>query len=58
MGLKVRRDGEKGEMRYGSGGIGRLCTYYYAVTTRITLFMVGWALKTLVIYHSMSSSSP
>ena len=38
MGLKVRRDGEKGEMRYGSRGIGRLCTYYYAVT-------VDWALK-------------
>ena len=33
--IRLIRDGEKGGMRYGGGGRGRLYTYRYTVTTRM-----------------------
>ena len=41
--LRFIRDGEKGreERGYGGGGKGRLYTYRYTVTTRMTCIKVG-----------------
>ena len=39
--MRLIRDGEKGERGYGGGGRGRLYTYRYTVTTRMTCIKMG-----------------
>ena len=40
--VRLIRDGEKGGGEYGGGGRGRLYTYRYTVTTRMT-YALRWA---------------
>ena len=39
--MRLIRDGEKGGRGYGDGGRGRLYTYRYTVTTRMTSIKLG-----------------
>ena len=49
--IRLIRDGKKGERGYEDGGRGRLYTYRYTVTTRMTLVLRWAAMRTIVMFH-------
>ena len=46
--IRLIRDGEKGGRGYGAGGRGRLYTYCYTVTTRMTSAL-RWAVMRAIL---------
>ena len=51
------RDGEKGGRGYGGGGRGRLHTYHYTVTTRMTSALRWAAMRAILIFHDCEGQS-
>ena len=50
--VRLVRDGEKGGRGNGGGGIGRLYTYRYTVTTRMTPASLRWAaMRAILTFH-------
>ena len=58
--IRLTRDGEKGGKGYGGGERGRLHTYHYTVTTRMTsaLFPLRWAaMRAILMFHNCEGQS-
>ena len=49
--VQLIRDGEKGERVYGGGGRGRLYTYRYTVTTRMTPALRWAVIRAILMSH-------
>ena len=50
--IRLIRDGEEGRGRgYRGGGRGRLCTYSYTVTTRMTPALRWAEMRAILIFH-------
>ena len=49
--IRLIRQGEVGERGYGGGGRGRLDTYHYTVTTRMTLALRSVAMRAILMFH-------
>ena len=49
--------GRKGERGYGSGGRGRLYTYRYTVTTRMTSALRWAAMRTILMFYNCEGQS-
>jgi len=50
--IRLIRDGETRGREYGGGGRGRLYTYHYTVTIRMTPALRWEAMRTFVPYRS------
>ena len=50
---RLIRDGEKGGRGYGGGERGRLCTYHYTVTTRMTSALRWAAMRDILMFVSL-----
>ena len=50
--MRLIRDGEMAESGYGGGGRGRLYTYRYTVTTRITSALRWAAMRAILMFHN------
>ena len=55
--IRLIRDGEKGERGYGGGGRGRLYTYRYNVTTRMTPALKWAAMRAILMFHNCEGQS-
>ena len=57
--MRLIRDGEKGGTRkgYGGGGRGRLYTYRYTVTTRMTSALRWAAMGAILMFHNCEGQS-
>ena len=53
--VRFIQDGEKGERRYGRRG--RLYTYCYAVTTRMTSALRWAAMRAIFMFHNCEGQS-
>ena len=49
--MRLIRDGEKGVGGYGGGERGRLYSYRYTVTTRVTLASRWAAMRGILMFH-------
>ena len=50
--MRLIRDGEKGGRGYGGGGSGKLYTYRYTVTTRMTSALRWAAMRAILMFHN------
>ena len=55
--MRLIRDGEKGGRGYGGGERGRLYTYRYAVTTRLTSALRWAAMRATLMFHNCEGQS-
>ena len=55
--VRLIRHGEKGRMGYGGGGRGRLYTYHYIVTTRLTSALRWAAMRAILMFHNCEGQS-
>ena len=55
--MRLIRDGEKGEKGYGGGGRGKLYTYRYTVTTRMTSALRLAAVRAILMFHNCEGQS-
>ena len=55
--IRLIRDGEKGERGYGGGGRGRLFTYRYTVTTRMTPALRWAVMRAILMFHNCEGQS-
>ena len=58
--IRLIRDGEKGGREYGGGeegGGGRLCTYRYTVTTRMTSVLRCATMRDILMFHNCEGQS-
>ena len=55
--IQIIRDGEKGGRGYGGVGRGRLYTYRYAVTTRMTSALRSAAMRAILMFHNCEGQS-
>ena len=49
--IRLIRDGEKWEKGYGNGGKGRVYTYRYTVTTRMTPALRWAAMRAILMFQ-------
>ena len=50
--MRLIRDVEKGGRGYGGGGRGRLHTYHYTVTTRMTSALRWAAVRAILMFYN------
>ena len=55
--IRLIRDGEKVGRGYGGDGRGRLYTYRYTVTNRMTSALRSAAMKTILMFHNCEGQS-
>ena len=55
--MRLIRDGQKGERGDGDRGRGRLYTYRYTVTTRMTSALRWAAMRAIFMFHSCEGQS-
>ena len=55
--IRLIRDGEKGVRGYGGGGRGRLYTYRYTVTTRMTPALRCTATRAILMFYNCEGQS-
>ena len=56
--MRLIRDGEKGGVGMEVGGkVGRLYTYRYTVTTRMTSALRWTAIRTILMFHNCEGQS-
>ena len=55
--MRLIREGEKGGRGYGVGGRGRLYTYRYTVTTRMTSALRWAAMRAILMFRNCDGQS-
>ena len=55
--MRLIKDGEKGGRGYGRGGRGRVYSYRYTVTTRMTSALRWAAMRAILMFHNCEGQS-